>query len=468
MTAPETRMAGRGADDEIPVPLSRLQRWRWQDVCAHPGSSTQHISLSYRIGGSLDVERLRTALLFVISRHDALRIRIRGDARSPSASLRPVPDHWPLPLIDLTGLPDDLIPRTVDRYGERTAGQPIDLANDLPLRTLLLRRRPDDHLLFLTLHHVLTDGWSAGVFIRHLHAAYHAGNPDLLPRPRSFVDHVIHEEQSDARRYDRDALDWWRGKLAGATLPPRLPTTADPSGNPLDMLAQSAELPRTAASRLRTFARRMSASAFTVGLATLALLLRRRTGTPDSLVWVPFAGNRGPDFEDTIGLFTNRLPMRLSGDEGSTFEQLVAGARTVSHEAFDHGDAPFSVLLEEQGGDGDSSPQIAFQYVQESLCNVASDDDGELSIRFEDFHVQAGTLDLAIYLLEVGDGRLRCWAKHRTAFLTPEEGRRLLKEFIAMMVRLVSTPSSPVIDVLGPWTPPAGDGALWEDDHDRS
>ncbi|HEX8905872.1 MAG TPA: condensation domain-containing protein, partial [Longimicrobiaceae bacterium] len=332
----------------IPLSFAQQRFWFLETLGAAPAA--YNVPEVLRLRGTLDAEALRRALDGVVARHEALRTVFPTEAGGPVQEILPALSI-PLPLADLSALP----PAEREARAEAISGEesraPFDLAAGPLLRARLLRLAGDDHVLLLTLHHVVVDAWSLGIFFRELSALYAAElegrDAGLPPLPVQYADFAVWQrERLDGPALERE-LDYWRGALDGAaTL--ALPTDRPhPAVQSFRGATHAFALPRETWEAANALARRSGATPFMVLLAAFDAVLHRWSGTEDVVVGSPVAGRTPEQTEPLIGVFLNTLALRadLSGDP--TFAELLARVRENTLDAYAHQEVPFERLVEE-------------------------------------------------------------------------------------------------------------------------
>jgi amino acid adenylation domain-containing protein/non-ribosomal peptide synthase protein (TIGR01720 family) len=336
-----------------PLPLSFAQQRLWFLDQLEPGSPAYNIPEALRLRGPLEEEALRRALDEVVRRHEVLRTVFRADEGRAVQQVLP-PRPLPLARVDLRGLGAADRERQARRLARVEAARPFDLARGPLLRAVLLRLADDEAVGLLTLHHIVSDGWSSDLMVRELSVLYEAfsrGLPSPLPElPVQYADYAMWQREWLRGEALERQTAYWRAKLAGAPalldLPtdrPRPPVAGTRGG--IRSFALSAEL----SERLRELSRREGVTLFMTLLAAFQALLGRISGAQDVSVGTPVAGRGALETEGLIGLFVNTLVLRtdLSGDP--SFRALLARVRETALGAFAHQDLPFEKLVDEMG-----------------------------------------------------------------------------------------------------------------------
>jgi amino acid adenylation domain-containing protein len=348
--------------DRFPVSPSQLREWLLDRLL--PASGAFNIPGTTRILGPLDRRVLRLALQEIVRRHESLRTTFAEGESEPVQVVAPGL-ALALPLADLAALPTAAREEEVHRLSREEVAAPFDLARGPLLRARLLRLGEREHLVLFTIHHIVSDGWSMGVFFRELAALYLAfleGRPSPLPElPIQYADYAVWQRRRLEGEALREQLDYWRWQLAGVP-PLELPTDRPrPPVQRFDGAKQLFSLPRELSADLGSLAQRQGASLFMVLLAGFSALLARYSGQEDFAVGTFAAKRDRPELESLIGFFINSLVLRLRPQGEASFRRHLEQAREVALGAFAHQDVPFERLLEDLRVERDFSRPPLFQ-----------------------------------------------------------------------------------------------------------
>jgi surfactin family lipopeptide synthetase A len=352
-------------DGGMEVPLSFGQQRLWFLDQLQPGNPAYSSVLAIRIQGPLDLATLRNALEAIVTRHASLRTTFGIVDGSPIQLVKPQANAT-LSFEDLNALTESEREAAALRVAEQEAQRPFDLEHGPLFRATVLRLTETDHLLVLTIHHIVVDGWSIGVLIQELMALYPsfaAGESPSLPElPIQHADFAIWERQRLQGPLLEKLVSYWKHQLSG--LPALLPLPTDhprPAVETLRGAIQSFLLPKALSDALIALSRREGSTLFMTLLAAFQTLLHRYTSQTDILVGTPVANRTRREVESLIGFFVNTLVLRadLSGDP--TFLELLARARDVALQGFTHQDLPFEKLVEELQPERDLSRNPLFQ-----------------------------------------------------------------------------------------------------------
>ncbi|WP_412741677.1 amino acid adenylation domain-containing protein [Krasilnikovia sp. MM14-A1004] len=312
------------------APVSGLQRGMWFLDRLHPGSAAYSVPWVFTFDGPVDPEILQRALDRIVARHEALRTTF---TLGPDGPRQVVHDRMPVPL--RRGAYPDL--------AAAIAGEAVfDLATGPLLRAVLV----DSRTLLLSVHHIVWDGASAGVFERELAECYTAaceGRDPVLPAlATQYADYATAPvEDAD------EQLDYWRAQLAGA--PARLDVPADrhrPTTGSFSGRTEEFDLDAGTGTRVRALATTADATPFIVQLAAFAALLNRYTGAADLLIGAPVSTRNRPELTDLVGYFVNLVPLRVRVDRAGSFRTLVEQVRDTVFDAFGCPDVPFDAIVD--------------------------------------------------------------------------------------------------------------------------
>src|SRR5712692_5548145 len=363
------------ADEPIPprpdrdsAPLSYTQEGLWVLSQLMPGASLYHVPKAVRLTGKLNVTALKETLDLIVARHESLRtsfttvdgIPMQVIARAMSVEM---------PLIDLTQLSETDREAEAQSVIDQEARRPFDLSQGPLIRAILLRLAEQEHILLVTTHHIVTDGWSMGIFHRELmelYEAFSAGRPAGLPDlPIQYADYACWHRQWFAGAVYESQLSYWKKQFA--TLPPVLELPGDhPRGAVQAFRAfrgaqQTLRLSKILTRQLKELCQKEEATPFMVLLAAYYVLLHRYTGEEDIVVGSPIAGRCMAETEQLIGLFINVLALRVSLCCNPTFREMLQRVKDVAFGAYAHQDLPFETLVKEVRPDRTLSHNPLFQ-----------------------------------------------------------------------------------------------------------
>jgi amino acid adenylation domain-containing protein len=438
-------------DRDQPLPLSFAQQRLWFLHQLEPDSTGYNIVRSQRLSGGLDITALRAALDALVQRHEALRTRFVAVDGVPYQIIDP-PSGFALDVVDVSDVADP--PAAAWARIREAAEIPFDLAVGPLLRGTLLRLGPDDHVLALFMHHIVSDEWSAGILQRELathYEAFHRGEPVALPPlPVQYADFAAWQRGWLTGAALEDQLAFWRERLAGA---PVLELPADrPRPAIWSPAAAQAEfaVPEDVAEALRTVARGAGATMFMTLFAAFTLLLGRYADQDDVVVGTPIANRNRAETEGLIGFFVNTLVLRadLSGDP--SFAELVGRVRDTALAAYTHQDVPFEKLVEELAGDRDRSRsplfQIFFAYL-ERHDPAGAPTLGQVRVEELVSTHETTAYDLTVTLGEPANGGLAGVVEYATSLYDPASMQRLARRFELLLAEVATAAKLPLSEL---------------------
>lgn len=392
-----------------PVPLSFAQRGMWFLDQWQPGSALYGVRVATRLSGDLDVSALRRAFAEVTRRHEVVRTTFSTVDGRPVQVIGAATDP-PLPVFDVSALPAAARERAQQDLAAAAAARPYDLARGPLLRAGLIRTVRDEHVLLLSMHHIVADGWSYALLVKELSAAYAAyrsgREPAPAPLPLQYGDYAAWQQRAvhEDERLRAD-LRWWKETLAGA--PPLLSLPADRPRPPSPTYRAGAADVRFGpelTSAVRALARQEGATLFMTLLAAFTTLLHRCTGATDLVVGSPVAGRDDTRLEELIGCFVNTLALRTDLSGRPSFRTVLARVREHTLAAYAHRGVPFEHLVEELrlGRNTSHSPVFQVMFAQGNTARPAWDLPG-LRVRPLGLEQLAEPFDLSMTVTEDGE-----------------------------------------------------------------
>ncbi|MGW1432557.1 condensation domain-containing protein, partial [Streptomyces sp. NPDC002431] len=437
----------RADREDGPLPLSFAQQRLWFLDRLTPDSADYLVPTVLRVRGALDVPALGTALSGLVARHEVLRTAFPADG--DGAPRQAIGAPWPVEVTvhDLRAEPD-----AETRAGEvlrREATRPFDLETGRLLRADVVSLAEDDHFLLLTIHHIVSDGWSSGILareLRELYAAAVAGREASLPElSLQYADFAAWQREQLSGDFLERQLAYWRDRLAHVA-PLELPTDhqrpTEPSGSG-DVVTFS--VPPEVVETLRVTARAQGASLFMALLAVFQIVLARYCRQDDIAVGTPVAGRNRAETEELIGFFVNTLVLRtdLAGDP--TFVELLGRVKETALGAYDHQDLPFERLVEELAPDRDLSRNPLFQTM--FVLQAPGSADGQewelAGTRTEPVEIERGVakFDLTLTAVESADG-LRAVLEYRTDLFDRVSVERLAGHLVTLVGSVAAAPGA--------------------------
>jgi amino acid adenylation domain-containing protein len=353
--------AGRGTELQAPaivpvprygeLPLSFAQQRLWFIDQLEPGSSVYNFPAAVRLKGPLNVVALTQSLNEIVRRHEALRTTFAVVDGRPVQVIAPTLTIK-LPIVDLRELSETERETEVRRLATKEAQRSFDLAEGPLVRATVLQLGENEHVGLLTMHHIVSDGWSTGILIREIAVLYDAfcsGRPSPLSElPVQYADFAHWQRQWLQGEVLETQLTYWKQQLLDAR--PLLELPADhprPAVQTFRGAHQSFLLPKAVGDTLKALSRQEGVTLFMTLLAAFKILLHRYTNQDDLVVGTPTANRNRLETEGLIGFFVNTLVLRTDLSDNPSFRELLHRVREVCLGAYAHQDVPFERLVEE-------------------------------------------------------------------------------------------------------------------------
>ncbi|HKP45904.1 MAG TPA: amino acid adenylation domain-containing protein, partial [Pyrinomonadaceae bacterium] len=436
------------------VPLSFYQQGLWVLSQLMPDTSLYHVPKAVRLQGSLDVGALKMTLDHLVARHESLRTSF---ATSDGVPTQVIKDHLEveLPIINLSELSEAERAESARVLLRNEARKIFDLANGPLVRALLVKLADQEHVFMMTMHHIITDGWSVGVLHREfmeLYKAFAAGAPSPLPELKiQYPDYAVwHRDWFKGDVYESQ-LRYWKEQFK--TLPPVLELPTDHPRPTVQAhkafrgskrkLALSRDLTR----RLRELCQQEEATLFMVLLAAYQVLLHRYTGEEDIVVGSPIAGRCLAETEPLIGLFVNALALRVDLSGNPSFSELLRRVKEVALGAYANQDLPFETLVKELQPDRSLARNPLFQvmFVLQSESIPTLELPG-LTVSHMQVDNVVANFDLTLDAIE-RDGQLECLLESNADLFDDDRITRLLGHLENLLQGIVANPATRIADL---------------------
>jgi amino acid adenylation domain-containing protein len=393
--------------------------------------------------GVLDVEALERSFRTLIQRHESLHTHFALHEGTAYQVIEPAAaSQWQLPIEDLSGLKPAERGLQLQSWLEREAQRPFDLSSGPLMRARLLRLGSSEHVLLVTMHHIISDGWSMAVLGRELQTLYEAfshGQPSpLRPLDIQYADYAIWQRSWLQGEELTRQLRYWKKQLSAA--PAALQLSADKARPPaasfkgaLVPLQLSADL----TAGLRVLAQREQVTLFMVLLAAFQVLLARHSGQDDIVVGAPIAGRTHPQLEGLIGFFVNMLALRADVSADPSFTQLLRQVKETALGAYAHQALPFEKLVAELQPERDLSRHPVFQvtFAFDQLQASAAQAPSELIASSS----STSKFDLTLQLTDFEAGLRGAWVYATDLFEQPTI-ERLAQHFQILLEGIVADP----------------------------
>ncbi len=433
-------------DREGNLPLSFAQERLWFLDQLEPGGTAYNMSLALRLKGELNVAALENSLNAVISRQEGLRTHFATHQGKPIQVIEDA--EIELPQEDLSALPSETLEGEFKTRLDVEALQPFDLDKGPLLRVRLLRFSDQEHVLLLTMHHIISDGWSLGVLFRELGECYAAYSgfkqPELAEVPIQYVDFAVWQREWLSGEVLASQMDYWRENLQGLStlnLPTDRPRPAVQTyAGSSERITLDAELSK----QLTSLSRQAGVTLFMTMLSGFAVLMHRYSGQEDIVVGTPIANRNRSETEGLIGFFVNSLVMRTDVSGSPGFRELVQRVNRTALDAFEHQDLPFEKLVDEIQPVRDLSHNPLFQ-VMFALQNAPREslDLKGLTLESISREIKVSGFDLECHVWERGD-RLEVIFIYNTDLFDASTIRRMMTHYRRLLEASTASPETPV------------------------
>ncbi|MBN1993050.1 MAG: amino acid adenylation domain-containing protein [Anaerolineae bacterium] len=439
------------------LPLSFAQQRLWFLHQLDPASAAYNVPTAIRLSGPLQVDALAHSLNQLAQRHAALRTTFTVVNGEPAQRIAPTLT-LPLPVVDLSQLPAAEREIEAHRLATAESRQPFDLGRGPLWRTTLLRLAEQEHIFLLTLHHLVSDGWSRKIMFQDLSTLYRAcaaGQPSPLANlPLQYADFALWQRQWLAARPESDdfplrpQLDYWRQQLDD------LPTLQLPTDRPRPTTqtfrgaTYTFVLPGSLAESLRVLSQQEGVTLFMTLLAAFQTLLHRYTSQLDIPVGSPIANRRHREVENLIGFFVNTLVLRADLSGNPTFRELLARVRQVALDAYAQQDLPFDQLVEVLQPERDPGRhplfQVMFSWQNEPPLQALALPG--LTAAWLPVDPGAAQFDLSLELIQESEGLSGAF-EYNTDLFDPPTIARLAGHFQMLLKGIVARPDERLSDL---------------------
>jgi amino acid adenylation domain-containing protein len=432
------------ADRNQYLPLSFPQQRLWFLEQLNPGANNYLIPSIIHLNGSLDTGALEKALNNLVARHEILRTTFHVVEGRPVQTIHPVLEV-PFRKIDLSGNQSEGYTKALAAIIEEESRLGFNFVHGPLIRASLIRTGVQDHLLVLTLHHIITDGWSMGILLKEVAAFYqaivHAAPPSLTSLRVQYADYAVWQHQHlTGAELDRQ-LRYWKGKLTGAPELLTLPTDRPrPAVQNREGAVWHFELDSAVAAGLHRLAWSNGSTLYMVLVAGFKVLLSRYAGQEDVVIGTPIAGRNRQELEDLIGLFVNTLALRTTVREEATFLELLSEVKEATLEAYAHQHLPFERIVEELAVQRTMAHTPVFQvlFALQNVPEAGIELEG-LQIRQESIDSRTAKFDITLAMRE-NNGRLVGDFEYRKDLFEEITISRLSQHFANLLQAIIAKP----------------------------
>ncbi|NEQ69506.1 MAG: amino acid adenylation domain-containing protein, partial [Symploca sp. SIO2D2] len=436
----------RTSNAELPLSFAQQRLWFLDQL--EPNSPLYNIPIALCLQGTINVKALENGLQDIITRHEALRtkfISVDGQA----TQLIHTETTCTLSVVDLQHLSGSEQATTAQQLAQRQAIEPFNLEQDSLIKATLVVLSKTEHWLLVCMHHIISDGWSMGLFLEELAALYNANlqqKPSpLTPLPIQYADFALWQRQWLQGDVLENQLSYWREQLADAPNLLSLPTDRPRPGvqtfvGAYQEFALSAEL----TSHLTKLSQEQEVTLFMTLLAAFYTLLYRYSGQEDILIGSPIANRNRSEIEGLIGFFVNTLVMRTHLGGNPSFDSLLTRVREMAMDAYAHQDLPLEMLVEALQLERDLSYTPLFQ-VMFALQNETLSQVNLKGLTVSQLPVERHTskFDLTLAMENRTDGLVGMW-EYSTDLFDASTIERMTGHLVTLLESIVSNPQQPI------------------------
>ena len=420
---------------ELPVSFAQERLWFFDQLV--PGSPLYNISAAVKFYGDLRIDMLEKSINAVIRRHDILRTYFATEKGAPVQHIKN-DLYIALPVLSLQG-------QSLEKLASQEAQTPFNLNTAPLLRARLIQISKNSHALLLTIHHIIADGWSMGVFINETALFYRQLTGDdsvkIAPLPIQYFDYAWWQKNSfDPKKFEKQ-LEFWAEELKG------MPTLLE---LPFDHSRQAVQsfkgrhhyftVDRETTSALQNLIRKAGTTSFIALLAAFQTLLYRYSGQDDFGVGIPIANRNKKELETLIGFFVNTLVIRARPDGDLSFYEFLQQVNKQAYRAYDNQDVPFEQVVErvQPQRNNQVSPlfQVMFEVQGDALSGLNF---GGLQMEAIDFETGTAKFDLLLIMEEGSDG-FKGIVEYNSDLFEPETIEHMMTHYVRILQQAAQNP----------------------------
>ncbi|WP_416235761.1 amino acid adenylation domain-containing protein [Nostoc sp. UHCC 0252] len=428
--------------------LSYAQQRLWFLDQFEPNSALYNIPMALRLVGTLNQVALEQSLHEIIARHEALRtnfVTVNGQA----TQIIQKQANWTFSVVSLKHLSTTEQEITTQQLAQQQAIEPFDLANQALVRATLLVLSETEHILLVCMHHIVSDGWSMGVFLQELAALYNAysqAQPSpLAPLPIQYADFALWQRQWLQGGVLQSQLSYWQQQLKDAPALLSLPTDRPrPAVQTFAGAHQEFALSQKLTQGLIQLSQKQGVTLFMTLLAAYDTLLYRYTGTEDILVGSPIANRDRSEIEGLIGFFVNTLVMRTNLAGNPSFSELLGRVREMAMSAYTYQNLPFEMLVEALQPQRDLSHTPLFQ-VMFALQNMPLSGVELAGLSITPLMPESTTakFDITLLMQNTADGLVGVW-EYNTDLFDAGTIERMTGHFVTLLEGIIANPEQQI------------------------
>lgn len=423
-----------------PLALSFPQQQIWILEQLQPGTSLYNVARALELAGALDTAALERSVSEMLTRHEVLRTNIIAEGM-PAQKIR-AKAELKIAVMDLRKFPEAERRRAAFALASLDAKRPFDLANDLLVRTRLMRTGETTHVLALTFHQTVIDGWSVDVFIRQLADIYKsitAREKNPLPLMRiQYADFAQWQRESLKPEIIQPHMDYWRQQLAGHT--PTELTLDFPRTESIEAVTEKWEMPADMVAKVRSFARAEGLTLFGTLLAAFKKSLCQKTNSGDVTVGSAMGMRHATELENLVGFIVNPVALRTKVSVTDPFREVAHRVRETIVQASSHAAAPFEMVAQSvQSGSGADQKQL-FKIYFGAIDSLGEFQFGDVGAKSNFISPGTAQFDLTVFVAEQRD-KVVCLFEYKPALFKAETIRELIGDFEKLLGAAMNNPN---------------------------
>jgi len=447
LSAPPIKSVPR--EGELPVSFAQQRLWFLDKL--EPDSPLYNIPTGYQLKGKLDINALNQAIQELVQRHENLRTTFKATDGKPGLEIADLLTI-PMPLIDLSESPEPEREPIALKLATEDVKRPFDLSEGPLLRLKLFRITTEHHIVILTMHHIISDGWSSGILIREVAALYQAfANEKASPLPAlkiQYADFAHWQRNWLQGEVLENQLTYWKTQLSESPTVLELPTDFPrPAVQTSNGAHFTFSLPKDLSDQLTKISRQEGVTQFMTMLAAFQTFLYHYTGQDDISVGTPIANRNRGEIEGLIGLFVNTLVLRTKLPGKISFRQLLSRVRETTLGAYAHQDLPFEKVVDAIQPERNMSHTPLFQVMfmlQNANRQELSVED--LSISSISLNTEISTFDLTLSMVEADEGYAGVF-EYNTDLFKESTIKTMFEHFQKLLEQIAVNPDTKLADL---------------------
>ncbi|ACK67646.1 amino acid adenylation domain protein [Rippkaea orientalis PCC 8801] len=428
--------------------LSFAQQRLWFLDQLEGENATYNIPGALKLEGSLKIEALEKSLNQIIKRHESLRTRFKT-VNGEAVQIIDPEGQINLKMITLESLDESEKKSQTQSLIKQEAEKPFNLSQDRLIRASLIKLGSESHILLITMHHIISDGWSMGVFVQELTSCYsgygQGKETQLKPLSIQYADFAVWQREWLCGENLQKQLNYWKKKLTG--LPPLIELPTDHPRPPIQSFQGSHisfNLTSEMSEKLKQMSQQTGVTLFMTLLTAFSILLSRYSRQEDIAIGSPIANRNRAEIEPLIGFFVNTLVMRVNLEDNPTVEELLKQVRKTCLEAYSHQDVPFEKLVEEVKPERNMSHSPLFQVM--FVLQNAPDEELSLpglTVSPVEIEYNIAKFDLTLSMAETEKGLAGDW-EYNTDLFERKTIERMIGHFQVLLEGIVNHPQEKI------------------------